>query len=227
MKSEIMEREDFILQVCRDKCVLHVGCADSPYTETRLADGTLLHCRIENLARVQYGIDIDAAGIGLLRGAGYRNLAVGNVEEVLSAKPFGDVEFDVVVAGEVLEHLSNPGFFLDSLRPLLKSPSALLALTTTNATCAYRFLFAALTGRECVHPDHVSYYSQSTLCRLLRDHGYSVERFAYYPIGREHSKHVKRGARWALWIADRLAYRFAPVLGDGVMVLCKSEPGED
>lgn len=72
MKRRIQERTDYILAACRDKRVLHVGCADAPYTSTRLADGTILHGMIERVAAVQYGIDLSAEGIQLLQAAGYR-----------------------------------------------------------------------------------------------------------------------------------------------------------
>src|SRR6266446_6466072 len=103
--APVRQRVQFILEACRGKRVLHLGCSDSPYTERRLADGTILHAMIEKVAAVQYGLDSDATGVDMLRAAGYRNLAVGNVEELGRRNPFSDATFDVVVAGEIIEHL--------------------------------------------------------------------------------------------------------------------------
>ncbi|MBO0181221.1 hypothetical protein J0682_30075, partial [Vibrio parahaemolyticus] len=74
--------------------------------------------------------------------------------------------FDVIVAGEIIEHLNNPGLFLSGVRRFMHRDSKLV-ITTINAYCAMRFFVYALRGRrginEFVHPDHVAYYSYSTL----------------------------------------------------------------
>jgi hypothetical protein len=164
---------------------------------------------------------LDIEGIEILRNAGYKNLAVADVEQLAHENPFGSIDFDVIVAGEILEHLSNPGYFLDNIRVLLRRPTSKLLLTTVNAYCAYRFVFTLLVGRENVHQDHVAYYSRSTLLKLLTRHGYEIDDFRFYPVGREHEKTLKRGRYWILWLADRLAYWFNPALADGVMVTCR------
>lgn len=221
MRFKVQQRIDYILEACRDKNVLHVGCADVPLTQRRLDDGTLLYSMIEQIAAVQYGIDLSSEGIEILSQQGYKNLAVANVEDISASKLFGDISFDVIVAGEILEHLSNPGMFLDGIKPLLHSPSSRLVLTTVNAYCAYRFVYAFLMGGEKVHPDHVSYFSRSTLARLLTRHGLEVEDFTFYPVGREHEKYLNTGRTRLLWWADRFAYRFNPALADGIMVTCR------
>ena len=220
MKRRILERTDYILDACRGKRVLHIGCADTPYTAKRLADGTILHKMIEEVASEQYGIDPSLEGIELLRAAGYRNLAVIDAEGYATRSPFGDTQFDVVVAGETLEHVSNAGSFLDSLGQCLTTTNAKLLLTTINSYCIYRFLYTFLKGGENVHPDHVYYVSHSTLTRLLTRHGYAVEDFSYYPVGREHEQTLNQGRARLMWWADRFAYRFKPELADGVMVTC-------
>ncbi len=217
-----MKRIDFILDACHDKRVLHVGCSDSPATEEHLADGSLLHSMIDNVAKEQYGIDIDPAGIKIMRNAGFKNVAVGNVEDLLRNNPFGRTDFHVIVAGEIIEHLSNPGLFLDSIKPLMCSPNSKLVITTVNAFYAMRFFLCMVTGRESVHPDHVSYYSRSTLEKLLQVHGYEIDQFSYYSISEAYEKSLKKGQNWILWGVDRVSTKFfPPVLSDGIMVTCK------
>jgi len=222
-KFDIRERTDYILEACRGKRVLHVGCTDMPYTEQKLRGNYLLHADIEKVAAVQYGIDLSEEGIKMLQDAGFKNLAVGDVEEIATKNPFGDVEFDIILAGEIVEHLSNPGLFLAGIRPLLKSPDARLIITTVNATCAYRVLYTLLTNDEKVHPDHVFYYSRKTLTELVRRYNYVVENFCYYPVGREHVPYLNRKNGRLLFLADRFAKRFRTALGDGVMVTCRLE----
>lgn len=200
--------------------MLHLGCADTPYTKFRLDDGTLLYTMIEEVAAVQYGIDLSAEGLEILRDRGYQNLAVADAEQLKVQNPFGEVEFDIIVAGEIIEHLPNPGLFLESLKPLLSKSSAKLILTTVNAYCAHRFFYSLLMREESVHPDHVSYYSRKTLSRLLELHGYEVENFSFYPIGREHEPYINKGRTRVLWWVDRLSSKLNPALADGVMVTC-------
>lgn len=220
MRGNVQQRVDYVLDACRNKSVLHVGCADAPLTKQRLEDRTLLYSMIEEVAAIQYGIDLSLEGINILREYGYENLAVANVEDIAASKLFGSVDFDVIVAGEILEHLSNPGLFLNNMRPLLVKPDSKVILTTVNAYCAHRFVYTALTGKEKVHPDHVFYFSRSTLTELLSRCGLIVDDFTYYAIGREHIKHLKKGRKRILWWVDRIACALNPSLADGVMVTC-------
>jgi cyclopropane fatty-acyl-phospholipid synthase-like methyltransferase len=220
MRHRITQRTDYILKACAGRTVLHLGCADMPYTRMRLADGTLLYSMIDGVAARQYGLDLSAEGIAILAEAGHQDLAISDVQQLVEQKPFGETRFDVIIAGEIIEHLSNPGLFLESLKPLLSDSPTRLILTTINAYCAYRFFYSLVMRDESVHPDHVSYYSRKTLTGLLSRHGYVVEDFSFYPIGREHKQYINRGRTRLLYWVDRLAALAAPMLGDGLIVTC-------
>lgn len=222
MKHHLMhQRVPFILDHCRGKRVLHIGCADAPYTAQRLRDDTLLHVAMGRVASELHGIDLSEESVRLLRAHGIPNVTVVDAEDRSTMERLGQMNFELVVAAEVLEHLSNPGLFLDSLLPVMKETTGLL-ITTVNATCAYRTVFTALTGRERNHPEHVAYFSPSTISRLLHLHGYSVEELAFYPIGDEHKPFMNRGFGRLLWWTDRLASKVAPTLADGLLVTCRA-----
>ena len=78
--------------------------------------------------------------------------------------------FDVILAGEMIEHLSNPGLFLRGIKRFMNRETILL-ITTINAYCGMRNVIYALRGKggknEPVHQDHVAYYSYSTLKLLV------------------------------------------------------------
>lgn len=85
---------------------------------------------------------------------------------------------DVVVLGEVLEHLDAPGRALRGLQQLL-APGGIVVVTVPNA------FNLSVTARmavrdENVHPEHVAYYSPSTLTRLLESASLSVCELAFY-----------------------------------------------
>jgi GT2 family glycosyltransferase len=67
---------------------------------------------------------------------------------------------------------------------------------------------AAAAGRqEPVHPDHVAYYSQSTLAHLVKRAGLDVTFAAFYDVGREHRPYMP--AYWRI-VSDVLVGPRAP-----------------
>lgn len=218
------DRLDYVLAACVGKRVLHVGCADYPDTEQKLARGTLLHARLRDVARSLHGIDLSERGIRTLREAGFDDLAVCDVEDLGSGRPFFGVDFDLVLAGEVIEHLSNPGMFLDGLKGYLHDEARLL-ITTVNAYCAHRFVYALLRDRESLNPEHTMYFSRRTLAQLGAKHGYVLEDLRFYPA-REYEHHLNRGRYRVLWWTDRLAIRFRPMLAEGLIARFRLERGQ-
>jgi predicted TPR repeat methyltransferase len=222
--SMTVHRMDYIAELCRGKRVLHVGCADDPQTIEKLQRGTLLHGRLSEVAQTLHGIDSSGDAIESLSAAGFDNLAVADIEAVGVGRPFTGVAFDVVVAGEVIEHLSNPGLFLEGVKQYLRDGCSLL-LTTVNAYCAHRFLYTLLRGRESVNPDHTMYFSRCTLVELATRHRYAIEDLRFYAAD-EYEAHLNRGRFRVLWWTDRLAARWRPVLAEGLVALL-ALPHED
>ena len=165
-------REQYILDLVRGRRVLHVGFLDSPFTADKVREGALLHARIGQCAASLFGIDVDEAALELYRSlTGDHRNAVMDFEGLRDGTIGGG--FEVIVLGEVLEHLRNPGDALVGLRSLREtSPGAVLCVTVPNALFAGSFL-AGLRGEEIVHPEHYYYFSPATLSRLLTDCGFT------------------------------------------------------
>ena len=216
MKS--LQRVDYIRALCEGKKVLHLGCANYPYTVHSIENDMLLHYDLEKIAADLYGFDFDQEGLDILASKGTKNLYRADLEH-LEDVPL-DETFDVVVAGEMIEHLNNPGLFLKGIQRFMNSETTLL-ITTINAYCGMRFVWYGLRGnrgkQEPVHKDHVAYYSYSTLSEILTRHGLSVENFSFYDIGREHRPHNK----WFVNTVNDICVRIAPQWSDGVMAVCK------
>ncbi|HXM00797.1 MAG TPA: class I SAM-dependent methyltransferase [Rhizomicrobium sp.] len=167
----IGSREQFILDACRGKTVLHVGCTDAPLTAERLKAGDLLHVGVTKAAKRCIGLDLSRDGIAILAAAGLDNVEYGNAEKMDTAH-FRAEGIDLIVAGEVIEHMNNPGLFLEGCAEILKDGGELL-ITVPNAFAPSRFVHLLL-GREVVHKDHVAYYSPKTMTELIRRHGFHV-----------------------------------------------------
>jgi SAM-dependent methyltransferase len=211
----LVQRVDYLKETCRGKTVLHLGCTNWPYTQDVLDEGTLLHLELQGIARELSGLDADQEGLDLLGGLGVRNLYRADLERLEEAEL--DQQFDVILAGEMIEHLSNPGLFLRGIKRFMRSDSTLV-ITTVNAYCGFRLFVYGLRGRggraEPVHPDHVAYYSYSTLHHLLSREKLVAKRFLFYDLGDEHRPHSRF---YINWIND-LCVWFAPQLADGIII---------
>jgi SAM-dependent methyltransferase len=218
---ESIQRVALIREICTGKRVLHLGCTNYPYTEDAIASNMLLHFDLEKVVPDICGIDADREGIDILERHGSKNLVQGDLEHLENC-PL-DMTFDVIVAGEVIEHVNNPGLFLNGIKRFMNEDSELI-LTTVNAYCAMRFFYYGARGRrgkaEPVHPDHVAYYSYSTLKLLAERHGFEVTRFYFYDLGKEHRRFV----RWFNKIVNDIAVTFVPQWSDGIIAICRLKP---
>jgi SAM-dependent methyltransferase len=215
---DLIQRVDYLKNICRDKSVLHLGCTDWPYTQNRLEYGNLLHLELQEYAASIWGIDGDQQGLDILTRMGISNLFRGNLESLHQVDC--DRTFDVILAGEVIEHLSNPGLFLRGVQRFMR-PDSVLVITTVNAYCGFR-MFRYLTrghggAGEPVHPDHVAYYSYATLTHLLTRENLAVRKFFFYDLGTEHRPHNL----WYLNVMNDICVRIAKHLADGVIAECQ------
>ena len=219
-KFKLVQRVDFIKDVCAGRKVLHLGCTNWPYTQVAIDNDMLLHFELESIASELYGFDFDQEGIDLLSAAGVDNLYQADLESL------GDVDlsdtFDVIVAGEIIEHLNNPGLFLSGIKRFMNEETRLV-ITTINAYGAARGFIYAFRGKsganEPVHPDHVAYYSYRTLKLLIERAGLNLIEFMYYDIGNEHRPFSRRIVN----LVNDICVRFIPQFADGVIAVCTLE----
>jgi len=213
---KLVQRVDFIKEICRGRKVLHLGCTNYPYTGDAIANEMLLHFELEKTASEVVGFDLDPRGLEILRSKGSSNLFVADLEQL--EKVSVEDTFDVIVGGEMIEHLSNPGSFMKGIRRFMRADTKLV-ITTINAYCAMRFLIYGVRGKggrnEPVHPDHVSYYSYKTLNLLLERHGLAMNEFYFYDIGNEH----RPFNRWFYNLFNDICVRFSPQLSDGIIAV--------
>src|SRR5688572_6855019 len=119
-----MYREDVIIPLITGKDVLDCGGIDHWAMSMKQGRGDWLHALIAQRAKSVIGVDILDEAVETVNSHGKYRFVVGNVEEL----DF-DHEFDVVVAGEIVEHIYNMGNFLDSAWRALRR-DGLLIITT-------------------------------------------------------------------------------------------------
>lgn len=210
----LVQRVAFLQELCAGRSVLHLGCTNWPYMGISSPDDRFLHPALMRVASEIWGIDADREGIEIMARDGVTDLHVGDLEKLDSVAI--DRTFDVVVAGEVIEHLSNPGLFLTGVQRFM-GRDTILVVTTVNAYCAFRALVYGLRGKggraEPVHPDHVAYYSYSTLRLTAARAGLTMQQFAFYDLGREHRPFTRRSVA----LFNDVVVRLMPQLADGVI----------
>ena len=179
LRSFRSDREQYISgRATKSDSVLHLGCTNSPHVKPSWFNGDLLHKRLcAKLPARIVGMDVDPAAIEwLAKMMPTERLVLGDAHNL--DKLFPTERFDLIIASDIIEHLPNPGRFLEACRSVL-TPDGTLLVTTVNAFTAVRFL-KALVDHEAVHPDHTAYYSLSTLSRLARMSGYKLTAAGYY-----------------------------------------------
>lgn len=172
-----IDRERALVEASRGKRVIHVGFVDAPFFEQKLAARRWLHAKLNEAAASLVGIDASQEGTDAAREMGFEAHAA-DAQSLDAIEALGVEPADVVIAGELIEHLDAPGPFLEAMKPLVR-PNGRLVLTTPNAYKHVNFL-APLSGSELIHPDHAAWHSPATLRTLARRHGWAVEDMAYY-----------------------------------------------
>lgn len=86
--------------------------------------------------------------------------------------------FDVVVAGDIVEHLDNVGLFLDRSRAHL-ADGGLLLLTTPNPVNYTRWVRLLVKGSAGGNAEHTCWFTAKLLRQLAERHGLAVVEEAY------------------------------------------------
>ena len=183
--------------------VLNLGCCGNPHDKWHeLHDGLVLRCGADNVV----GVDLWGEGVERMRQEGHM-VYWGSVEKVDECVP-GGMLFDVVVAGELIEHLTNPASFLESAKRVLK-PAGKLIITTPNSWALWNLILYGFMGREEIHPEHVAVLNRDCLKKMLNRHGWRIETIDYLL---QESSSCRR-FRWLKEIPERWWPRLRPIIG--------------
>jgi hypothetical protein len=212
------DRDELLLDLCANKRVMHVGCADAPLTTERLDSGSLLHAKLLHRAADLLGVDINRDGVDLLCRSVGGNYLVGDVSDPRDRARLADYRPEVILAGDVIEHVRDAGAFLTGLAALMRHGSregVELILSTPNGL-AVKNVVNTTAGREIIHPDHVYVFTPASLSRLVSDCGLEPNRWYFY--------HVQSGGGPRGRVYDgisRAAARVRPAFSEGQVLVCQ------
>jgi 2-polyprenyl-3-methyl-5-hydroxy-6-metoxy-1,4-benzoquinol methylase len=169
--SDFAVRSRFLLDRVRaGERVLDVGCAEGRFTAELVRAGAQA-----------VGIDVAEEPLHRAR-ARYAEL---DVRLVADEGPWelDDASFDVVWAGEVLEHVVDTAAWLSEVRRVLRSGGSLLISTPAHGPLTLARLALsrqAFAARFDPCGDHLRFYSRDTLTRLLGEFGFEATRVRSY-----------------------------------------------
>ena len=142
-------RLDFLDNLCKNKAVLHIGCADA---------GTFgvdhnLHIRLSRATDKLVGMDTDKEATNSLK-----QLCPGTyVNSFAECAP----SYDIIIAPEVLEHVWNVGDFLDHMFAI-KAKEYLISVPNI-LHYSQHMVEEDTYATEIVNPDHKCWFSPYTL----------------------------------------------------------------
>jgi len=174
-----VDRIAFVADACSNFKVLDLGALDeTAYTQKR-GRGTWLHERIAAVAQYVVGVDSSPAvpREGLSTAANAR-IVRGDIDGIDALLEESGFQPDIVVAGELIEHVPSPLAFLQGLKGSTRLAGCTLILTTPNATAAHN-VAVGLLSRESTHRDHLCILSYKTLHTLCARAG--LEHFELVP----------------------------------------------
>lgn len=165
VKSTKATRFEQIKKFFVGKDILDIGCAVGYKKED------WMHKNMRSIAKSIQGLDLDKESVDEIRAMGY-DVEEGNAQDFNVNK-----KFNLLHAGELIEHLDNPGGFLESAKRHL-SVDGMLIMTTPNALRINNFIYA-VTGGLKVNAEHTCWYCDSTITTLLERKGFEVVELGY------------------------------------------------
>jgi len=211
-----LNRDEAILNIARGRSVLHLGCVG--YTDCaleeriRLAPQTL-HRKLTDAANT-VGVDSSQEVVEEYRRANlFENILVGDVQKLneldLSEK------FEVIVAADIIEHLSCPGALLDGLKRFCNINTKIV-ITTPHAFGLPNYI-RFVTGRFSEGAEHVLTFNVWNLANILDRHGFLIEQLdtCHHQISELHG---------LLFTFAKKAFKIFPKFGGTLFVVASFKP---
>lgn len=158
--------EKFLEWTGEGKCVLEIGCATG-YLSARLVQQG---CTV-------YGVELDPE-LAAEAGRHCRDVIVGNIEQQEIRQQF-EKPFDVILLGDVLEHLVDPWDLLKWLRTMLL-PNGFILVSIPNIAF-YKIRCRLLIGRfdyvnfGVLDRTHLRFFTLPAFQRMVDDCGFQIE----------------------------------------------------
>lgn len=155
-----------ILLTGRNKRVLEAGPATGYVTEALRARG----CQVTAIEKDPAAAELAARFC--------ERMVIADIEALDIASTFAGDQFDVVMFGDVLEHLVDPKTVLEKVRPLLREGGYVVASIPNIAHASVRVMLLdgkfAYTEKGLLDHTHLRFFTKSRIEALFQEAGYSI-----------------------------------------------------
>ena len=172
-----------------------------------------VHRLLLNRAKEVYGLDVE------FEPADVAKLPHPNRYKKGTAEDFDfDLKFDVILAADLIEHLSDLGSFLRSCARNLKTGGRLI-ITTPNCFNLFNMASKLTKVEPIMNKDETVYFNHRALRQLLGKHGWKVDEASYlYSLGVEYRESYRKRF---LNILYYILSKFTPKFVETIVVVAK------
>ncbi len=167
-KAALSEKDGEILKRCEGKRVLDVGCVGQ--VKSYKGD-EWLHGKISKVANDLVGVDIDREGVLALKKEGH------NVFHLDDLSP-AEWQFEVVVMGDVIEHIGDVQAFLSFYKEFLSDEGEMI-ITTPNPFNFRQLMSVLLFKEPSVNAEHTCWLDPITLTEVFDRSGLKIKSFLW------------------------------------------------
>ncbi len=209
------ERVRAMVALTRGPRVLHVGACGNlkptPKGMKHFAQAALVEAGFSVLAT-----DVNEDGLRWMNEEMGYEVAYLDAERI---PPDGE-KFDTIFAGELIEHLPNPGLFLEGCARRLKEGGRLVLSTPQPFTLLFLAVYSLRYPTGC-NPDHTCWFDRQTLEQLLAKTGFEMRRIVFVDDLRMEDRAPSFHLLAAVW---KIARRLLPARFRTTMVVA-AQPG--
>ena len=198
-------KEDWILRYVVDRRVLDLGCVNHDHRTSD--EKRWLHKLIRERAGTILGVDALEEDVKELQQKGF-NVICANVETMQL-----DERFEVITAGDIIEHVSNAGEFVRRMTEHLDDEGVIL-ISTPGPINLFRIVSMFLFGRIPVNPEHTAWYSPEVLAELVGRYNLELEQTVYIDDSYQYMKKWYHLPLWPInWLVTLIRPQMCETLG--------------
>ena len=164
--SKFDYRRKIILKYIKNKTVLDLGVGD-------IRD-RFLHEFVAKHSKKAIGLEISQKRADALSEKGY-NIIIGDAQNFDLKK-----KFDVILAGDLIEHLENPGLFIKSVKKHMKNDSIFILNTPNIYSINLLLRGCCFFGNVHHFDEHTLAFTEQLLRKLLKMNALYVKKVIYF-----------------------------------------------